>query len=416
MTFRSLAFVIAVLTASSAGAQTPDDFFNPDVVHRLDLLVNSRDWEKLQANFQTNDYYPADVRWNGITVQNVGIRVRGLSSRSPTKPALRVDMNRYTTGQQFLGLKSFLLDNLVTDPTGIKERVVMRFYQRLGFPAPREAHAALYVNNAYAGLYVIIESIDKDFLARAFGESRPGDTENDGYLFEYDWVEPWFYNYLGSDLAAYATRYDPQTHEQATLQSLYAPIEAMVRAINEAPDASFTDTVGQYLDVNLLMRQIAIQNFVANDDGIVGHNGTANFHFYRFEQSTRSQYLAWDEDRTFVSTTWGIRSFQENYVLTRRAMAQPSVRSGYYQALLDAAASAVEPVSGTMGWMEYEIRTQRALITPFMHADTLKPYTNAQFDEAMNALELFPAQRAAWVRCEVAQETGVNTATACASR
>ena len=38
---------------------------------------------------------PADVTWNGITVHNVGIRSRGLGSRSSTKPGLRVDFDRY---------------------------------------------------------------------------------------------------------------------------------------------------------------------------------------------------------------------------------------------------------------------------------------------------------------------------------
>jgi spore coat protein CotH len=106
-----LGLIVCVLLGPAvAAAQTVDDLFNPDVINRLDLLVNSRDWEKLKAEFQTNEYYPADLKWNGLTAPNVGIRVRGLSTRSGTKPALRVDMNRYTTGQQFLGLKSFLLE------------------------------------------------------------------------------------------------------------------------------------------------------------------------------------------------------------------------------------------------------------------------------------------------------------------
>ena len=44
------------------------------------------DWAKLKASFQENTYYPADVRWEGVTVRNVGIRSRGFGSRSSTKP------------------------------------------------------------------------------------------------------------------------------------------------------------------------------------------------------------------------------------------------------------------------------------------------------------------------------------------
>ena len=388
--------VTTLLAPGVATAQTADDLFNPDVVHRLDLLVNSRDWEKLKTDFQLNDYYPADVKWNGLTVHNVGIRSRGLGSRSGIKPALRVDMNRYTTGQQFLGLKSFLLDNLVQDPTGIKELVAMRLYQRMGLPAPREAHVALYVNNSYAGLYGIVESIDKDFLARVFGERAPGNTENDGYLFEFDFIDPWYFNYMGSGLEFYASRFDPQTHEQAPMETLYRPIEAMTRAINESPDATFVEAVSPYLDLPLFMRHVAVQTFIAEPDGILGYAGMANFHLYRFEDSTRSQFIAWDEDRAFDAADRPILIGHDENVLMRRAMSIPALRAAYFDGLLEAAA-----VATTSGWLAQEIATRRAQVTPFMQTDPVKPYSNEEFEAAMNALAAFPAARAAFVNAQV---------------
>jgi spore coat protein H len=392
---RSL-LVAILLAPGTAAAQTVDDLFNPDVVHRLDLLVNSRDWEKLKADFQLNDYYPADIKWNGLTVHNAGIRSRGLGSRSGVKPALRVDMNRYAIGQQFLGLKSFLLDNLVQDPTGIKELVAMRLYQRMGLPAPREAHVALYVNNTYAGVYGIIESVDKDFLARVFGERLPGDTENDGYLFEFKFTEPWFFTYQGSGLDYYATRFDPTTHEQAPLETLYRPIEAMTRAINESPDATFVESVSPFLDLPLFMKHLAVQTFIAEPDGFLGYAGMANFHFYRFEESTRSQFIAWDEDKSFDASDRPILIGHAENVLMRRAMAVPSLRAAYFDGLLEVAASAM-----SLGWLDQEIQTRRAQVTPFMLVDPVKPYTNGEFESAMNALAAFPAARAAFVANQV---------------
>ena len=41
-----------------------------------------------------------------------------------------------------------------------------------------------------------------------------------------------------------------------------------------------------------------------------------------------------------------------------------------------------------------------------MYADPVKPYTNAEFDQAIEALLAFPAARAASVRCQVAQARG----------
>ena len=150
---RTCLVVLALLVSVSATAQTQDDFFNPEVLQRIELWLNGQDWAKLKAAFQENTYYPADMTWNGITVHNVGIRSRGLGSRSSTKPGLRVDFDRYNNGQQFLGLKSFVLDNLTQDHTGIKETAAMRFFTRIGIPrAARNAHAPLCQRRLHGAL------------------------------------------------------------------------------------------------------------------------------------------------------------------------------------------------------------------------------------------------------------------------
>ena len=110
------AVALLMLThAWSAAAQTSDDLFNDQALQRIDLFVSTRDWYWLRVNYMANDYYPANMKWNGTTVTNVAIRSRGTGSRSGTKPALRVDFNRYVTGRTFLGLTAIDLNNSVQD-------------------------------------------------------------------------------------------------------------------------------------------------------------------------------------------------------------------------------------------------------------------------------------------------------------
>src|SRR5688500_7675427 len=163
------ALLLVFAIAHAAQAQTSDDLFSRTDLQRVDLWVHSSDWAKLKAEFQTNTYYPADLTWNGITVRNVGIRSRGRGSRSGNKPGLRVDFDRYTTAQRFLGLKSLVLVNVTQDASGIHESVAMAFYARLGIPASREIHTRLYVNNEYAGLYVLVASVDMVMPASVMG-------------------------------------------------------------------------------------------------------------------------------------------------------------------------------------------------------------------------------------------------------
>ena len=392
---------VAGILAGDARAQTTDDFFNGDALQRIDLSMNSRDWAALKANFRANDYYPADMRWQGQTVRNLGIRSRGLGSRNANKPGLRVDIDRYESDQTFLGLKSFILDNMTQDASGMHERIAMRLFAMMGIAAPREAHVQLFVNNEYAGLYAIVESIDKRLLARVFGNNSTG-TENDGYLFEYKYSTPWYFDDLGSSLDPYAALLGPVTHENASSFELYDPVQQMIRAINSGADDQFMSTVGVYIDLPLFMRYVAVQSFIAEWDGTLGYAGVNNFYLYRFEHSTRSQWIPWDEDNAFRAVDYPILPGYEQNVLMRRAMNVPELRAAFIDGLQTAAAFG--------GWLEGEVQLERGLISESMRADTVKPFTNDDFEVGADALQTFARSRTSFVQCEIRKLTDPQAA------
>ena len=402
-----LGVVLTLGLAATAAAQTTDEFFNPDTLQRIDLWLNSSDWSKLRQNFQENTYYPADFTWNGQTVRNVGIRSRGLGSRSSTKPGLRVDFDRYSSGQQFLGLKSFVLDNLTQDNTGIKETAAMRFFARFGIPAPRETHTRLYVNGTYAGLYGLVETVDKTMMGRVFG-SIGDDVQNDGYLFEYNYVlgSAWRFAYEGSDLAPYKARFDIKTNESHGDTRIWGPIEELIRLVNTTESASFDATIGTRLDLPAFVKYIAGQNFIAQNDGFNGYDGMNNFYFYRLENSTTHVFIAWDEDNAFLQSDFGITTRNEENILTQKTLSLSQYGALYFSSLSDAAASAAD-------WMRAEMQRQIAMTEEAMLVDTLKPYSNGEYQTAREALLSFPEARITYVRCEVAKQTGATRPSGC---
>jgi hypothetical protein len=423
-TIAALALFLAVILPSTpASGQTADELFDNQVLHRIDLTINSRDWEKLKANFQENEYYTINIAWRGQIMRNAWVRSRGLGSRSGTKPGLRVDFNRNASGEQsWLGLKSLVLDNLTQDASSMHEVLTMKFFERMGLPAPREAFAQLYVNNKFAGLYSVIEPIDKHFLARVFG-GEEGEIENDGYLYEYKWKYPYQFNYLGTELESYQEIFEAKTHEHESISALYDPIHLMVREINEARDDRFQGNVAAYLDLPAFMKYVAIQNLLAEWDGLVGYAGLNNFYLYRFEKKTLSQFLVWDADNTFHAIDFPILAEHDQNVLMRRAMSLPSLRGVYFASLLSAATSAEEFSEdeatadadlgiAPRGWLEREIDRLYALIRPTVMMDTLKPYTNDEFEEAIALLKRFSHERGPFVRCEVTKITAPSKAAA----
>ena len=396
--------VTAVLTlwlgVSQAQAQTADELFASQSLQRIDLWVNTADWNKLGAEFQTNTYYPADVSWNGQTARNVGIRSRGRGSRSGTKPGLRVDFNRYASGQRFLGLKSLVLDNLTQDPSGIHETVTMAVHARLGIPAPREIHTRLYVNNEYSGVYAIVESVDKDLLARVFG-AIGDDIQNDGYLFEFKYQDDWRFANLGSSLDPYKIRFEATTQESKSDEDKYRPIENLVRLTNDTPAERLADTIGGLLDIPAFIRFLAAQALVAETDGFVGAYGINNFYLYRLENQNVHTLIAWDADNAFWGPEFSLDLSWAGNALIDKLMSVPEYRALYLAEVTRAVALAEAD-----GWLDTEIIRQVQRIDAAMREDPLKPYSQETYDSSVGVMLNFARARITFVKCELTQGIG----------
>jgi spore coat protein H len=401
---RLLLGVLALWCASANAvfAQTQDDFFNDAALQDVRLVMSSRDWETLKARATENTYYPADLTWNGVTVRNIGIRSRGGATRNGIKPGLRVDINHYVTNQLFLGLKAVILDNMYSDASLIRESVTMKMFARMTLPASRESHARVYVNNEYVGAYVVIEPVDRTFIERVFG-TEEANVERGGYLFEYEWLSPYDFSYLGPGLKAYAPLFKAQTRDTDSIVNIYAPLEEMIRTINESTDDDFAAAVGKHLDLSLFMKYLAIDSFMVEWDGLVGFVGTNNFYLYRFRNGL-SQFLPKDKDASLAELSDSIIARFDSNVLVRRAMTVPALREQFLDALRQCAALAAEPASDDpRGWLEREVDRQAKLVAPAIADDPKFPYSFDDFLGLTEYLIEFGRDRAPYVNCQVAQ-------------
>jgi hypothetical protein len=388
----------AVLAAVPAAAQTQDALFNDSELHDVMLTVSERDWSELKAHPEQNTNYPADLRWRGVTVRNIGIRSRGTSTRNGVKPGLRLDMNRYVD-QTFLGLRLLVLDNSYTDPSMMRDPLAMKVFARAGLPAPREAHARLFVNNEFAGVYIIVEPIDRAFVTRVFGAAE-GNAESGGYLYEYNWVREWGFQYLGPALEAYAELFDPKTRETDAVSRLYQPLESLVRAVNETPADQFEQTVGALIDLPQVMRYLAVQRASGEIDGFIGNWSMSNFYLYRFSDGRPAVLLPWDADHSLWALDDPIDYRIDTNVLVARAMAVPGLRRLYLETLVSTARQMTEdPTADGRGRLEREVDRLAAKVTPAVLADPVAPFTFAEFEGNVHGLRVFLRTRPPYVEC-----------------
>jgi spore coat protein CotH len=365
----------------AAPALGQDPLFDQTRLHTVQIETDPADWAALQAEYWSNQFYAADVALDGEVVRQVGLRSRGDGSRNAAKPGLKLDFNRYVPGQEFHGYKGLVLDNCFQDATCLKETLTFQVFEAMGLPAPQEAHARLYVNGQYWGLYGLVEQVSGHFLNERFGESA-------GNLFDYEWVAPWRFEYLGDDPGAYIpSPFDPDQQEQ--------PFDGgglveLVRDVNLAGSATLLDELQPHLESWRLLSYVAVENAVADRDGFVGDWGVNNLYFYQYRGQRRFVLVPWDKDNAFCDGHWRVeRGLAEN-VLTRRLLEHPQLRDHYAGELRRAVTSFVNS-----RWLLPRLDALYALVRAAALADDKKPFSNADFENGVATLRSVIAAREA---------------------
>jgi spore coat protein CotH len=406
-------------------AQTSDDLFDGAILHEIRIYIAPQDYATFhQTNFICRDQelaalagaqiselpriicdFAVEFHWKfqgrDITTPEVAIKSHGKGSRSNIKPSFKIEFNHYESQNLFLGLRSIVLRANTQDASQMHERVAMAFFRMMGIPAPREAHTRLYINDQYAGLYTIVEEVDPIFIQRQFGEIN-------GYLYSYEWPFTWVFQYLGAE----ASKYSPLPFKPENNEDHFdpGPIEAMVRTINQAPDSQLSTALSQYIDLNALFREIGAEDFIAEQDAIIGDYGINNLYLYRFENTLRSIFLPWDKSNTFWAINRDIFHNWATNVLTRRALAVAPDLVAIYKTTMSHGA---DVAGGPGGWLEQEITNEYQQIRQSVYDDQLKlcdegatgtlhPCSNAEFETESAYMIQFARQRSDFVRAELA--------------
>lgn len=365
--------VAATPVPSAAPIPGSAPMFDPTRLHEARLEMDPSAWEALRRNYLTNQYYSANFSVDGVGVTQVGIRSRGVGSRDPFKPGLEIDFNRYVATQELYGYKRLVLDNLVQDASFLRERMSFLVFEAMGIAAPRNASARLYVNGAYWGLYGLVEKVSKPFLKDRFGEES-------GTLFSYQWNGAWDFGWLGGSASAYVpVPFEPETNE--TRPDVADALVDFVRAVNETPGPSFAAAIEPYLDTGRFLTHLAVENAIAERDGIVGDQGLNNLYLYQYGGRARFVFIPWDKDSTFVSGAWPLYRNLETNVLAQRLTAEPARRAYYADAVRKAVTSYVNE-----RWLAPQLDAAWQQVREAALADPHKPFTSGQVEAAVSGL------------------------------
>lgn len=379
----------ARLPATDALADEAAAFFAAANLPEIELVLSDAALDALAA--APCAYQRGTLKVGDTVLEQVGIRLKGMGSFRDVahKASFKVKTDEFVAGQRLFGLRRLTLNNLIQDPTFVRERLGYRFMRAVGLPAPRCNNARLTVNGEYWGVYANVESIDDEFVESRFGTAAGNlyDTSSTTYFVDL--------------LPGSEPGFERETNREAPDRS---DLASLIAAANE-PGGSFVDRIAEVLDLDELLRLGAAQAILADWDGYFGARN--NYKLYHDLASDRFVILPWGIDQTFggsdVAPTplgarydiFGSDSHRYNGWLFVRCKRDPSCLARY-RAAVAAALATWESLP-----LEAELDAMVAQIDRAVDDDPRREIAVVEFDSRVAELRAFLRQRAEQVRTQL---------------
>ena len=348
--------------------------FGQGEVIDIQITMTDEDWTDICENPVAEEYHPATITVNGVTLEDVGFRTKGFSSLSTVansdsdRYGFKVKTNEYVKGQTLCGLDKFVLNGSFADASYMREYLTYLASDALGLMTPHVAYANLYINGEHHGFYLLIEAYDEGFVERytddpeavlykAESESCTLLPSDDGQGFDVDY---------GTD--------EGNTH-----------IQALVEALN-ATDGD-TAALEAVLDVDSVLKSVAVNTVMGNYDSYCGSKA---HNYYLLWQNGKFSYIGWDYNMSIggfsedngSSATVDISTPVYNTTLDSRPLVGKLLAvDAYYQRYI----GYVEALTAYFADFEGIVNGIAEVISPYVENDPTAFYTYEQYQSSITA-------------------------------
>jgi hypothetical protein len=298
---------------------------------------------------------------------DVKVRLKGQKgSKRPIddKPAFKIKL---APGDHFFGLDQLTLNNMVQDRTMLHEALGYQVYEAAGVKVPSTGYARVSLNGEPYGLYLNVETIDKNFLKRQFGDDQ-------GILYE---------GAYGVDLRA-------SDVDKFQLDEGKDPGRAKLRTLIRALDAPGDDVfygTPPLVDTRSFLAMMAAGMLLEDWDNYYLSN---NYRIYWNPSASRWVFIPTGIDQTFGSNSTAV--FGAKGLLFQKCLSSERCTQEYAAAMQDAA-DRFEGL-GLLARMDALL----AVIDAAAQEDPKKFYDAARMTRARDSMRNFIAKRPSQVR------------------
>ncbi|WP_340677340.1 CotH kinase family protein [Paraglaciecola sp.] len=277
------------LSPTQGTANQLPDIYAQDVVESIYFEIDEDQWQDLLDNALDEEYHLTSVTYKGVTLDEVAIRTKGNSSLQSVYQAgserfsFNIDVNEYVSGQKLLGMKKFVLNNMFNDPSYMREYIAYDLLAEMGVATPEHSYVNVYVNGELKGLYLLVEFVNEQFLAKHFNNAQGDLYKPDGTGSDLQYINADFASYSGVELKTN----EDSSDNGAFMDFVYA------MEYGDALSVIEQDSVLRYLSVSVSLSNLDSYH------GSLAHN------YYIYEQDNVFSMLPWDLNESFGSFSQG---------------------------------------------------------------------------------------------------------------
>ncbi len=322
-------------------------FYNESKLRKIYLEFEDTDyWEQLEANYDTDVYVKATLKYEDEILTDVGVQFKGNTSYkkltdAEEKMSFAIKTDMFVEDQDINGYSNLNFNNAYEDNSTIRE-VVYANLCRNHIPAPQANFIELYINNEYWGPYANVQQVNKDMLEDWF-------MSNDGARFRADastttasktierpggggaqWGDGTAaLNYLGDDISEYQKYY---TLKSSDIENSWEKLVVVCDVLNNTPINELEETVKDYLDIDRTLWFLAHEIMYSDDDSYI-YKGKMDYYVYYEPETGRFTPLEFDGNSAMdiKNVNWDIFKNEDNgnYPLLNRLLSIPTIRQRY---------------------------------------------------------------------------------------
>jgi hypothetical protein len=295
-------------------------------------------------------------------------------------------------GARLLGYKTVNLNNAANDETIMREPVYFNIMRRY-VPCPRGSMARLYINDAYWGVYSLIEQENSDLIEEYF-PSTDGDR----------WRAPntgggggggggggfggagSAFSFLGTNVNSYRANYELKSDNST---NAWQRLVNAIIVLSNTPAAELREKIEEVFAVDSWLWYFALENILADDDSY--WNKGADYGFYYEPESGRIHPVQHDGNEAFTAGDVQLSPFAgqaANRPLLFRFLANNELRQRYLAHLRTILAESFNPAAVTPMINHFHQLSVAGIIS-----DTRKSFSMTAYTNDLNSLRAWVTNR-----------------------